>query len=280
MQRAFWDRTLARRLAVGVALFCFGFVGVLRAEAWPASLQLALMRDARRLVPKTLARLIGDREDQILEEARRFPPPLMQSLAADLSSGALRPETLEALDANASEAVTLLRQQRITEGVIRLGATLRIPADLSDPILAVGPEGYPAGVTREYYAFIEANLGKLPVTLADDKALLLSHREIPAYWQRLVGLSRQQSGVVRRELYRGGRVVDHRTIDFRSLVFGVAQISYSRAVTAIAATWLALWREARGDLTRQPTPRTVAPVDAPPLPTPPSTLALPPEAEP
>ncbi len=269
-----------RRLAIGVALCCFGFVGVPRAGAWPASLQLALMRDARRLVPKTLARLIGEREDQILEEVRRFPPSLAQSLATDLSSGALRPETLSALDGNASQAVALLRQQRITEGVIRLGATLRIPADLADPILAVGPEGYPAGVTREYYAFIEANLGKLPVTLSDDKALLLTHREIPGYWQRLVGLSRQQSSVIRSELYRGGRVVDHRAVDFRSHVFGVAQISYSRAVTAIAATWLALWREARGDLTRQPTPRTVAPVDAPPLSTTPSTLALPPEAEP
>jgi len=268
-----------RRLAGGLALFGFCFAGAPRAEAWPASLQLALMRDARRLVPKTLARLIGDREDQILEEVRRFPPALTQAIAADLSSGALRSGTLGALDANVSEAVALLRQQRITEGVIRLGATLRIPADLSDPILAAGPEGYPAGVTREYYAFIEANLGKLPVTLADDKALLLSHRDIPAYWQRLVGQSRQQSGVVRGELFRGGRVVDHRTIDFRSHVFGVAQISYSRAVTAIAATWLALWREARGDLTRQPTPRTVAPVDASPL-EPPATLALPPEAEP
>ncbi len=269
-----------RRLAGGLALLGLGCLAVPRAEAWPASLQLALIRDARRLVPKTLARLIGDREEQILEEVQRFPPALTQSLAADLSSGTLRPETLSALDARASEAVTLLRQQRISEGIVRLGATLRIPADLSDPILAAGPEGYPAGVAREYYAFIEANLGKLPVTLADDKALLLSHREIPAYWQRLVGLSRQQSGIVRRELYRGGRVADHRSIDFRSHVFGVAQISYSRAVTAIAATWLALWREARGDLTRQPTPRSVAPVDAPPLSAPLSTLALPLEAEP
>jgi len=30
-----------------------------------------------------------------------------------------------------------------------------------------------------------------------------------------------------------------------AFVFGVASLSYSRAVTAIAATWLAVWREAR-----------------------------------
>ena len=41
---------------------------------------------------------------------------------------------------------------------------------------------------------------------------------------------------------------------------------FSRAVTAIAATWLAVWREARGDLTRTPSPVPVHPSDAPPIP--------------
>jgi hypothetical protein len=58
-------------------------------------------------------------------------------------------------------------------------------------------------------------------------------------------------------------VVDHRTIDFRSPVFGVASLAYSRAVTGIAATWLALWREARGDVTRRRPPSTVAPRERP-----------------
>ncbi len=49
-------------------------------------------------------------------------------------------------------------------------------------------------------------------------------------------------------------------------MFGVASLSYSRAVTAIAATWLAVWRDARGDLTRPARQRTVTPRDdAPPL---------------
>lgn len=250
------------------------------AQAWPASLQLALMRDARRLVPKTLAKLIGDREDQILEEMRRFPPALGQALATDLPGGRLSPGTLQELANDADRAVAILRQQRISDGIVRLGATMRVPADLSDPILTAGPEGYPAGVAREYYAFIEANLDKLPVTLADASALKLPLRDIPGYWQRMLDESRPEANVIRRELFRNGRLVDHSRIDFRSHVFGVAQISYSRAVTAIAATWLAQWREARGDLTREPRPKLVAPVDAPPLPPEATLPPLPPEAEP
>jgi hypothetical protein len=41
----------------------------------------------------------------------------------------------------------------------------------------------------------------------------------------------------------------------------VGSIAYSRAVTAVAATWLAAWRDANGDLTNRPRERTAAPRD-------------------
>jgi ribosome modulation factor len=136
-------------------------------------------------------------------------------------------------------------------------------------VLSAGPEGYPSGVVREYYAFVSSNLSKIPVVLDDPSSLKLARRELPAYRQGLVDRSRPQSPVLRTELFRNGKVVSYRSIDFRSPVYGVASLSYSRAVTGIAATWLAVWREARGDLTRQPRPRPVTPQnDAPPVPTP------------
>ncbi len=235
------------------------------AAAWPAELQAALLRDACRLTPKTLARLIYEREKEVVEEAQRFPVQLGRVLAVDVSGGRLQPETLAALDSHAEEAVDLLRQRRVSEGVVRLGALLRVPADLADPALASGPEGYPPGLTREYYAFVEANLAKLPVTLDDAAALKLERSRLPSYWQDLLTRSRESSGILRLEMFQHGRVVDHRAIDFRSPVFAVAQIAYSRAVTGIAATWIALWSQARGDLTRQPQPRVVAPEETPPL---------------
>lgn len=243
------------------ALLLTGLLLALAAEApaWPASLMEALHRDARRLVPRSLSRLLGEREVQVLEEARRFPPELSQAVAADLALGPLRPETLAALDAEASRAGQLLREQRVSEGLVRLGGLMRIPADLADPVLCAGPEGYPAGVVREYYAFVSASLDKIPVVLDDPSALLLARKDLPIYWQGLVDRSRLQSPVIGVELFTNGRVVDHRRIDYRSPVFGVASLSYSRAVTAIAATWLAVWRDAHGDTTRMRAPRQVAP---------------------
>jgi len=249
----------------GRTLLAIAVVAVPAAEAaaWPAALMQSLGRDARRLVPRSLARLMAEREPQIIAEAQRFPPELAQALATDLADGVLRPATVAALEGRASEAVELFGEQRVSEGVIKLGALLRIPADLSDPVLSAGNEGYPSGVVREYYAFVEGSLDKIPVVLDDAAALRLRSRALPAYWQSLLGRSRSQSAVIRTELFQNGRVVDHRTIDYRSPVFGVGSLSYSRAVTAIAATWLALWREANGDLTRIPATREVRPQEPP-----------------
>lgn len=245
-------RTVGVLLAVGALL-------PRTAGAWPATLVESLARDARRLVPRSLGILMSEREKEIFEAAQRLPPELTQALAADLVQGELQPATLAVLDAHAAEAVALLRDQKVSEGVVKLGALLRIPADLSDPVLAVGAEGYPAGVTHEYYSFVNLNLKKIPVVLDSKPALRLARRDLPGYWQGLLGRSRSQSGVIRTELFQRGRIVDHRTIDFRNPVFGVASLSYSRAVTAIAATWLAVWRDVRGDVTRMSSPQTLRP---------------------
>lgn len=229
------------------------------AQAWPSTLMHRLARDARRLLPGTLNRLLGEREDKIFEEAARFPPELAQALARDLNAGGLRPATLERLLAHTGGFSELMGERRVSDALVRLGATFRVPADLADPVLSAGPAGYPAGVVREYYAFVEGNLSKMPVVLEDRAALQLRSAELPGYWQAVLERSRAQSRVIRAELFQGGRVVDHRTLDFRNPVFGVGSISYSRAVNAIAATWLALWREVNGDTTRMPVPTEVRP---------------------
>jgi hypothetical protein len=244
---------LAVTLAVSSLFFCR------QAGAWPTPLMQRLARDARRLVPDTLNRLIGEREDLIFEEVQRFPPELQQAMALDLQSGTLRPQTLQKLRDHVGAFSELVRERRVSEALVKLGAAFRVPADLADPVLCVGALGYPPGVAREYYAFVETNLPKIPVVLEDRAALRLKPSDLADYWQSTLERSRAQSHVIREELFHAGRVVDHRSLDFRNPVFGVGSISYSRAVNAIAATWLALWRELNGDTTRMPSPIEVKP---------------------
>jgi hypothetical protein len=249
------------RRALAVLLLQLAFVAA--AHAWPAETMTALSRDARKLLPRSLSRLLGERESQVLDEARRFPPELQRALAQDLPAGRLREATVEALAAHAEAALRLLKQGQVSDGLVRLGGLLRIPADLSDPALAVGPEGWPPGLTREYYSLFAANLARMPVVLDDRSALERKRRELPSLWQSLVDRSREGVPVIRGELYRDGRVVDHRRLDYRSPAWAVSSLAYSRAVTATAATWLAVWREANGDTTRMPSAREVAPQPQP-----------------
>ncbi len=228
-------------------------------SAWPAALMENLARDARRLVPRSLGLLIAEREPEILELVQRLPAPIVRSLATDLPRGRLSPETLALLEAQPAQAVELLRQLRVDEGILRLGALMRVPADLADPVLSAGARGFPAGVARQYYAFVERSLHKIPVVLEDRAALSLPRSSLGAYWQRLLDSSKAQAPVILRELFQHGRVVDQRRLDHRNPVFGVASLAYSRAATGIAATWRAVWREAGGDPTRVPVPRTVGP---------------------
>ncbi len=247
-----------RRTLLSIALLLL-LPGV--SGAWPAEVMTALGRDARRLMPRSLARLLGEREPQVVLELRRFPVALSQALAVDIPAGRLRPDTVAALEYEADRAGELLRAGRVSEGLVRLGGLLRIPADLADPVLVGVEGGWPPGVTREYYALLEANLDKMPVVLDDAALLETSRAGLPAMWQSLLDRTRPQPPLIRAEFFRNGRLVDHRRLDYRSPAWAVASLSYSRAVTGIAATWLAVWREARGDQTGKPSPRAVAPSD-------------------
>jgi len=249
--------SFTRRLGALLAALLLG--GAVPLAAWPTELSRLIGRDALRMVPRSLAYLLSEREDLLVERSQRLPPTLTRGLAVDLSEGRLSQATLGEISTELEAVVGLLRGHGVSEGLVRLGALQRIPADLSDPVLQAGAAGLPPGVAAEYYALVSAQLDRIPVVLEDPAALELKRTDLAGYWQTLLERSRPQAGVIRTELFRNGRVVDHGRIDFRNPAFGVASMSYSRAVTAIAATWLAVWREAGGDFTRQPVPRVVEP---------------------
>ena len=135
--------------------------------AWPAVVVESLARDARRLVPRSLAQLMADNEKEIFEASRAMPPELGQALGLGLQRGRCVRRPSPRWRRTRRRRSICSASGASTEGVVRLGALLRVPADLSDPVLTGGPEGYPAGVTREYYAFVEQSLDKIPVVLDD-----------------------------------------------------------------------------------------------------------------
>jgi hypothetical protein len=230
-----------------------------QALAWPPAVAQAIARDARRLLPRSLASALAAREDGV-----RAHIDALFAAAPGVNGGRLSPQTLALVDGEADGVLELLRTQHVGDGLVRLGGLARLPLEVSDPASGVDETALPGRVRDEYYLFVQANLSKIPVVLSDPGALELSRADLAAYWQRLLEESRAHTDILRAEMLRNGRVVGHQSIDFRSPVFGVASLSYSRAVTGVAATWLAVWREAQGDLTRRAKPVEITPRAPPP----------------
>jgi hypothetical protein len=233
-----------------------------QAEAWPAAVSASIARDARRLLPRGLAMAMARRDELIRAELGRLPEGLSHAVAIDILDGHLEVETVSAAQPTIDEVLGLFKKRKVGDGLVKMGGLARLAIDFSDPALAA-EERLPAGVREEYYLFVQANLAKFPLVLGDPGALELTRADLGSYWQRLLDESRADTAIIRAEMLRDGRVVDHRAIDYRSPVFAVASLSYSRAVTAVAGSWLAVWRAARGDLSARPRPIELIP-GAPP----------------
>lgn len=249
------------RLALAVAVAAAWSVGAPPAGAWPSSLRGPILRDARKLLPASLATVMGRREEAINEAADRLPNEITEAVTSDLVAGRVGPGTITAVSQELDAILVMLRSREVGEGLVRLGALGRVAADMCDPALAPGAAAWPPPLSREYYAFAEAQLPRIPVVLQDEGLLQLRRHELPSRWQVMLDESQERATELPDSMVQAGHVVSYRTLDFRSPAFSVASLSYSRAVTSVAALWLVVWREARGDLGRQRSPHEVVPRD-------------------
>ncbi len=87
-----------------------------------------------------------------------------------------------------------------------------------------------------FYGFSDPDLAQKDVRTFSERAMKRSISNIPYLkdsFERALNGSRDE-------------------FDDRSILFGIASLSYSHAVTDIARIWLFVWNEARGDLTGTP----------------------------
>jgi hypothetical protein len=232
-----------------------------RAEAWPADLSQRIARDALKILPKSLAEIFLANEAEIFADARTTSMPALPLIYSDLPRGRLAEPTRQALSAEFAERVKALRGPEFRTAVIALGATYRLAVDLADPSvgLGIGTDAKAKTIRREFYAFTSNNLDKIPVVLVEPDSMRLPLDRVPAFLDTVTTKTPSQATLLREEAQEGGRVLPANEIDFRSPVFAVASTAYSRSVCAVAATWIAIWRAAGGDMTRQKPPTIVKP---------------------
>ena len=236
-------------------------LGSPRAEAWPADLSQRIARDALRILPKSLSEIFLVNEKEIFADARTSTMPALSLVYSDLSKGSLGAPTKQALALEFAERVKALRGQDFRAAVIGLGATYRLAVDLADPSvgLGIGSDAKAKAIRREFYLFTTANLDKIPVVLVEPDSMRLGLEALPGFLDTVIAKTPAQAARLREEGQDNGRVIGASEIDFRSPVFAVSSTAYSRSVSAVAATWIAIWRAAGGDMTRQKPPQIIRP---------------------
>ncbi len=251
---------MIRRCPPALALLALVLLGH-RAEAWPADLSQRIAKDALKIVPKSLAEVFLAHEKEIFADARVSTMPALSLVYADLPKGKLGAPTKEALALEFAERVKALRGQDFRAALIALGATYRLAVDLADPSvgLGIGADAKAKAIRREFYLFTTANLDKIPVVLVEPESMRLRVEALPGFLDTVIAKTPAQAARLREEAQEDGRVIAAADIDFRSPVFAVSSTAYSRSVSAVAATWIAIWRAAGGDMTRQKPPQIVKP---------------------
>lgn len=244
---------------------CLLVLGSLRADAWPAELSRQMAKDALRLLPKSLAEVIAENEVRVFAEAQTARPDVLRQIYLDLPQGRLSPTTIASLDREFGERARALRSGDFRPAVIALGGTYRLVVDIADPALGLGGSDplIADAIRREFYSFVTANHDRIPLVIADPGSLGLRLGVLPRFLAETVARTPEQAARLLAEGQEGGRVLPFSGIDFTSPVFAVASAAYSRSVGAVAATWIAIWRSAGGDMSRPRLPHLIKPGSTP-----------------
>lgn len=132
--------------------------------------------------------------------------------------------------------------------VERLGMLAHYVADANNPFHAANDDQRLEPSHDDFEQFFEQRLAKFPTVFYG----LESHFRMSEFLDRTFARSAGFYPLLSEEYFRYGARRTSAEFDDRSTAFGVASVSYSRAVTDLANLYFYIWREAGGDVRMAP----------------------------
>jgi hypothetical protein len=120
--------------------------------------------------------------------------------------------------------------------------------------------GYPPGVSRSeagkryahFAAFCESRRERFPLVFYGHDDPGLEKGDYRAFGLSVMERSARDDRILAAAYAAAGDPPNPVAFDDRSIPFAVGSLSYSRSITDVVRIWLAIWREAGGDLGRTP----------------------------
>lgn len=219
------------------------------------------------LFPLTATAWTRASDERIAKKAAALAPPdlamLIEKFEGDYKTGLARAQSDEGSDLH--HYFVLSRKGRLREGIERetrlaiqmirrgdgmsdviqrLGILAHLVADANNPFHVANDDPRLAESHNDFETYFERRLSKFPTVFYG----LEPHFELGRYLDKTFSRSAKFYPLIGEEYFRGGTRRTSVEFDDRSTAFGVASVSYSRAVTDLVNLYYYIWKEAGGDV--------------------------------
>jgi hypothetical protein len=213
------------------------------AWAWTTEAEIRIARKASALAPPDLRLLLEKYEGDYLRGVRDAAEASGEASHREPVAGRRGPIRTE-LNTRTNAALRVVRTHRpMRDLVYELGLTAHLIADANNP-LRVGTAKLGPSVEADYEAYFARKLARFPTVFYGLREPLGVDEVVGAALAR----SRRFNALLEEEYNRDGRLRSSAEFDDRSTAFGIASVSYSRAVSDLVNVFYYVWKEAGGDV--------------------------------
>ncbi len=234
---------LPARLLAGCLALATSPLATGPANAWTQRTQLAIVETAAKLAPDDLARQI-ERHKAALRDGVLDPfadHAGGRHEANPDGSGRLR----EVVRAEARRAVAGIEGHRpFSEIVHQIGVVSHYVADLNDPLRVANLDPWEKSYRGHYPRYLDGVRGRFTVVFYGAGRRIGSSVELDSLVERALDRGRRLYPDIGREYRRIGR--NGGRFDDRSTAFAVGSLTYSHAVSDVAAMMRYIWLAAGG----------------------------------
>ena len=194
---------------------------------------------------------------QVRKNEKRFDAGIKRGLAAPPAWRAGPPGNLsQALDAQIRRCAADLRKPVPLEDLVEeIGLLAVFVLDANDPLAVVHDDSREAEYSAAYRSYVDSILERVRLVYYGQDHTLIKTGAFDATVAAAMARSESLYPFVGEEFYRTGELRSWRTLDDRSVTFGVAGVSLSRALTDLANLVAYIWHRGGGQVpTPVPTP--------------------------
>ena len=216
----------------------------LSASAWTRTSDERIARKSAELAPPDLRMLLQRYESEYklgLEKAQADEGSDAHHYFVLSRQGRLR----ERIERETRSSIDAIRKGEPMSIVVeKLGGLVHLVADANNPFHVAKDDPRLTPSHNDYEQYFERRLAKFPTVFYGlDPQFRLS-----AYLDRTFARSARFYPLVAEEYFRNGERRTSAAFDDRSTAFGIASISYSRAVSDVVNLYYYIWKEAGGDV--------------------------------